>query len=161
MNVESGNLLQRLKGKGKEEKEGRERTDKNQKNVTGARTLAGNCSGGPTPPFQCGSPTHFQPSDSIQSLLRSSFNTVSAARDSNSWVVLLTCPPADGQSVCNDKFQQEVCSDWWKHWCYTPDTMDIPGSQCNVEPNRPMTPSLLYQLLLYHLLLIWSFLWYL
>ncbi|KAM7375807.1 hypothetical protein PAMP_005575 [Pampus punctatissimus] len=42
---------------------------------------------------------YFQPSDSIKSLLRSSISTVSAARDSNSWVVLPTCPPADGQSL--------------------------------------------------------------
>uniref|UniRef100_A0A3B4HAI2 Placental growth factor b n=1 Tax=Pundamilia nyererei TaxID=303518 RepID=A0A3B4HAI2_9CICH len=41
----------------------------------------------------------FQPSGSIKSLLHSSINTVSAARDSNSWVDLLTCPYADGQGV--------------------------------------------------------------
>lgn len=46
----------------------------------------------------------FQPSGSIKSLLHSSINTVSAARDSNSWVDLLTCPYADGQGV----FVQEV-----------------------------------------------------
>lgn len=103
------------------------------------------------PPVAVWLTIYFQPSDSIKSLLRSSINTVSAARGSNSWVVLLTCPPADGQSICNDKLQQEVCFDWWKHCCYTPDAMDMPGSQCNVEPNRPM-PSLLYSLLLYQLL---------
>lgn len=103
------------------------------------------------PPVAVWLAIYFQPSDSIKSLLRSSITTVSAARGSNSWVVWLTCPPADGQSVCNDKLQQEVCFDWWKHCCCTPDAMDMPGSQCNVEPNRP-TPSLLYSLLLYQLL---------
>lgn len=97
---------------------------------------------------------YFQPSDSIRSALHSSIRAASAAEDSESWVVLLTCSPADGQSVCNDKVQQEVCLfflNWWKHCCYTPDTVDIPGSQCNVELNRLM-PFLLYLLLLYQIL---------
>lgn len=84
------------------------------------------------PPVAVRLTIYFQPSDRIKSLLHSSINTVSAARDSNSWVDLLLM----GRDVCNDKVQQEKCFDWWKHCCYTPDTMDIPGSQCNVGPNR-------------------------
>lgn len=56
VNVESENLLWRLKGKGKGQEKGRERRDKKQKTVTGAKSLAGNCSGHPTP---CCSAAHY------------------------------------------------------------------------------------------------------
>lgn len=131
VNVECGNLWWRLEGKGNEEEEERERRDRKQKTVTGARFLAGNLVA-TQPLLQRG----WLFVSSVKSLFQLSIKTcVSAARDSNSWVGLLTRCPDDEQGVCNIEVQQDVRIDWWK-FCYTPDTMDIPGSQCNVEKNR-------------------------
>ncbi|MED6259558.1 hypothetical protein AMECASPLE_033352 [Ameca splendens] len=91
------------------------------------------------PPVAAWLTIYLQPGDSMKSLLHSSNKTcVSAARDSNSWVGLLTRGPDDSQGVCNDKVQQDVRLIGGNTLCYTTDTMDIPGSQCNVEKNRLM-----------------------
>ncbi|XP_026163041.1 placenta growth factor isoform X2 [Mastacembelus armatus] len=62
-----GNLLQGVKGKSKDQEEGNERRDKKLKNVKGARSLAGNCSG-PNPSVAVWLIIYYQLSDSFKSL---------------------------------------------------------------------------------------------
>lgn len=110
--------------------------------LLGARSLAGNCSGDPTP---CCSVAHYL------------FPTQWQHQESP-LLIYQYC-------VCSQRLKQLGCfgdtpSCWWAQrlwrrastgsvlWlmetrCYTTDPMDMPGSQCNVEQNRQM-PSLLY-----------------
>lgn len=93
---------------------------------------------------------YFRPSDSIKSLLRSPINTASATRDSTGWDVCWQPRPpcwwARQRSMRTLKMEASV-DQWDRRW-RAPDTMDTPGSQCNLEPNKLLS-SLVCQLLLY------------
>lgn len=122
--------------------------------LSGARTLAGNCSGNPIPRCSVSHylfPTQWQ-HEGFPPLIYQHCVCSQRLKQLGCFADMPSCWWAE-------KLQQEVCF-WLKHCCYTPDTMDMPGSQCNVEPNRPMS-SFFILVITVSVSAIWSFLWYL
>lgn len=65
-----------------------------------------------------------------------------------------------GRAFVVTRFNRECVFNGWKHCCYTPDSMDIPGSQCNVESNRLM-PFSFTLVITVSVMVICQFFWYL